>query len=36
MLDIIKNEKGLKDLESLSQKIIKGEVQGRTLINVNL
>jgi len=36
MLDIIKNEKGLEDLESLSQKILKGEVKGRTLINVNL
>ena len=36
ILDIIKNEKGLRDLEDLSQKIIKGEVKGRTLINVNL
>ena len=36
MLDIIKNEKSLQDLENLSQKIIKGEVKGRTLINVNL
>lgn len=36
MLDIIKNEKGLQDLVNLSQKIIKGEVKGRTLINVNL
>ena len=33
---IIKNEKGFKDLKSLSQKILKGEVRGRTLINVNL
>ena len=36
ILDIIKNEKGLQDLVNLSQKIIKGEVKGRTLINVNL
>ncbi len=35
-LDLIKNEKSFKDLKSLSQKIIKGEVRGRTLINVNL
>ena len=36
ILDIIKNEKGLQDLVNLSQKIIKGEVKGRTLTNVNL
>ena len=35
-LDLIKNEKGFKDLKSLSQRILKGEVRGRTLINVNL
>ena len=36
ILDIIKNEKSLGDLKNLSEKIIKGEVKGRTLINVNL
>ena len=36
ILDIIKNEKSLRDLKNLSEKIIKGEVKGRTLINVNL
>ena len=35
-LDLIKNEKSFKDLKSLSRKILKGEVRGRTLINVNL
>ena len=35
-LNLIKNEKSFKDLKSLSRKIIKGEVRGRTLINVNL
>ena len=35
-LDIIKNEKGLKDLKSLSNKILKGKIKGRTLINVNI
>ena len=35
-LDIIKNEKSLGDLKNLSEKIIKGEVKGRTIINVNL
>ena len=35
-LNLIKNEKSFKDLKSLSRKILKGEVRGRTLINVNL
>ena len=35
-LDIIKNEKSLKDLKSLSNKILKGKIKGRTLINVDL
>ena len=35
-LDLIKNEKGLKDLKTLSSKILKGKIKGRTLINVNL
>lgn len=35
-LDIIKNEKSLKDLKSLSSKILKGKIKGRTLINVKL
>ncbi|OUX42581.1 hypothetical protein CBE37_03070, partial [bacterium TMED277] len=36
LLDIIKNEKSLKDLKSLSSKILKGKIKGRTLINVKL
>ena len=35
-LDLIKNEKSLRDLKSLSGKILKGEIKGRTLINVNI
>ena len=35
-LDLIKNEKSFKDLKSLSSKILKGKIKGRTLINVNL
>ena len=35
-LNLINNEKGFKDLKSLSKKILKGEVRGRTLINVNI
>ena len=35
-LDLIKNEKSLKDLKTLSSKILKGKIKGRTLINVNL
>ena len=35
-LNLIKNEKSFKDLKSLSRKILRGEVRGRTLINVNL
>ena len=34
-LNLIKNEKSFKDLRSLSSKILKGKIKGRTLINVN-
>ena len=34
-LNLIKNEKSFKDLRSLSSKILKGQIKGRTLINVN-
>ena len=33
-LDFMKNEKNLKDLKILSEKILQGKIKGRTIIKV--